>query len=147
MAEFNESGTVKNAWPEYFNSPSRLAFEGLNVDTTVPNVYFQDPSLPGESPPLNPGNPEDVWVYGDGNDNVLGIPKRGLWHFNRLNPGWPELLGKGYKEAIDTIVSEEYGIQVVYGPEGFPRIQDFNLRRVFVDVDKAGNVAVIPKLG
>ncbi|KAG6546133.1 hypothetical protein Mapa_012167 [Marchantia paleacea] len=110
-------------------------------------VQFKLPTSAEDSPPINPGNPEDVWVYGDGNGNVLGIPKRGTWHYNRSSPGWPELLGRPYKEAIETIVSEEVGVNVIYGPEGFPHTKNIDLRRVWLDVDKIGNVAIVPNLG
>lgn len=35
------------------------------------------------SPPFFAGEANGVWLYTDGNDKVLGVPSRGLWHFNR----------------------------------------------------------------
>lgn len=77
------------------------------------------------------------------------ISELGLWShlFTGLRPGWPELVGVYYKTAIDTIVSEEIGVRVVYGPEEIARPSNFVITRVFVVVDKAGNVALVPTRG
>ncbi|KAL3675712.1 hypothetical protein R1sor_025660 [Riccia sorocarpa] len=141
--DFNETGTIKNAWPEYETrnvDEVRQELEGQGI-----RVFVQEPS--NGSPPFFPGEEEDVWLYTDGNNQVLGIPVRGTWHPNRIQPGWPELVGTGFEKAAEIITAEQIGITVVYGPEGFPRTKDFNLRRVFLDVDSVGIVALIPKLG
>ncbi|BBN19119.1 hypothetical protein MPTK1_8g08040 [Marchantia polymorpha subsp. ruderalis] len=54
-------------------------------------------------------------------------------------------MGIGYEEAIDKRNPDEHGFQVDNGPTGFPRADDVTFRRVLVDVEKAGNVAVVPK--
>ncbi|BBN19622.1 protein MpPR6c [Marchantia polymorpha subsp. ruderalis] len=144
---FNENGKVQNAWVEYLGTSTLEAVDRLSAVSSIPNVYTQGPMSAEDSPPINPGNPEDVWVYDSGLDTVLGIPKRGTWHYNRASPGWPELLGRPYKEAIETIVSEEVGVNVIFGPEGFIRIMNIDIRRVWLDVDKNGNVAKVPRLG
>ncbi|KAL3675713.1 hypothetical protein R1sor_025661 [Riccia sorocarpa] len=141
--DFNKTGIIKNAWPEY---------ESRNVDEVRQEleaqgvrVFVEEPR--DGSPPTFPGAEEDVWLYTDGNKQILGVPIRGIWHPNRLQPGWPELVGYGFEKAAETITAEQIGIKVVYGPKGFTRTADFNLRRVFLDVDSVGNVALTPRLG
>ncbi|BBN19317.1 protein MpPR6a [Marchantia polymorpha subsp. ruderalis] len=144
---FNENGKVQNAWVEYLRTSTQEAVDSLSAVSSIPNVFTQGPMSAEDSPPINPGTPEDVWVYDDGDGTVLGIPKRGTWHYNRRSPGWPELLGRPYKEAIETIISEEVGVNVIFGPAGFGRIKNIDIRRVWLDVDKNGNVAIVPRLG
>ncbi|KAG6543745.1 hypothetical protein Mapa_014929 [Marchantia paleacea] len=138
-----ETGTIKNAWPEY---------EGLNVYEVKKLLEDQGVSVQIEpprdgSPPFFAGEPNGVWLYTDGNDRVLGVPSRGLWHFNRLRPGWPDLVNIAFKKAAEIITQEQVGVEVVYGPKNFPRTKDFSPNRVFLDVDKYGNVAFTPRLG
>ncbi|KAL2607855.1 hypothetical protein R1flu_026428 [Riccia fluitans] len=140
---FNKTGSFKNAWPEYERQNidevrTELEKQGVRVFVEEPRDF---------SPPVYPGKEEDVWLYTDGANKVLGIPVRGIWHPNRLKPGWPELVGYGFEMAAETITAEQIGVTVIYGPKGFPRTLDLRLRRVFLDVDSIGNVAVSPKLG
>lgn len=67
--------------------------------------------------------------------------------YSGLRPGWPDLVNIAFKKAAEIITLEQVGVQVVYGPKNFPRTKDFSLKRVFLDVDQYGNVALTPKLG
>ncbi|KAG0556457.1 hypothetical protein M758_11G053500 [Ceratodon purpureus] len=143
---FHLQGHEKDAWPELLHATLEDALLNLKKDGLVENVFVQPPS--SGVPPPNPGSTSDVWLYVDGDGGaVYEIPKRGTWHPNRLNPGWPELVGKDYKAAISKITEDYLGVTVIYGPKGFMRIQDFRLDRVWLDVNPNGTVAGVPSIG
>lgn len=64
-----------------------------------------------------------------------------------LSPGWPDLAGKDYKAAISKITQDYLGVTVIYGPKGYMRIQDFQLDRVWLDVNPNGMIAGVPAIG
>lgn len=78
------AGHEKDAWPELLHSTLDDALTSLKSSGMVENVYVQPPS--SGSPPANPGTSTDVWLYTDGNGAVYEIPKRGVWHPNRMRP-------------------------------------------------------------
>ncbi|KAL2610157.1 hypothetical protein R1flu_028730 [Riccia fluitans] len=144
----NAFAKIQEAWPE---------FEGENIHDVqkqlemkgVKALIHDGSTTP---PPSSIGTDaavwiQDVWLYPGLEDQVLGIPARGRWHPDRAKTGWPELVGTPFKEAAKIITAEQLGVKVVYGPEGFIRLQDYRLDRVFLDDDKTGNVALVPRLG
>ncbi|KAG6554831.1 hypothetical protein Mapa_003414 [Marchantia paleacea] len=143
---FKKFGLEKKAWPEFTGKDAKQAFDEITKSGIVKNVYIQKPD-PKDGQNLHGGNVDDVWIYTDGEGLVVGIPQRGDWHPNRINPGWVDLKGVNYEEAMKTILDEETGVQVHFGPQGFIRTDDFVLTRVFLEVDKDGKVAEIPRLG
>ncbi|BBM96821.1 hypothetical protein MPTK1_1g00980 [Marchantia polymorpha subsp. ruderalis] len=148
---FGKAGLVKRAWPE-------LRFESVDVakaklrQSGVMNIYVLPPGAdpaPTGFAVVN-GTDQDVWLYPTGPsdlDILYEIPGRGLWHHNRLDPGWPELVGQEYLTAIDQITNDILGVTVLYGPAGQPRMLDLRLDRVYVDVTASGTVATIPFVG
>eukprot|EP00246_Nothoceros_aenigmaticus_P000771 TRINITY_DN10_c0_g4_i1.p1 TRINITY_DN10_c0_g4~~TRINITY_DN10_c0_g4_i1.p1 ORF type:complete len:148 (+),score=6.68 TRINITY_DN10_c0_g4_i1:243-686(+) len=142
----NQTGSVKNAWPEYRGQhvdkvKSGLEASGQNSDDI--SVWGPGP----ESPPLIPGTDKSIWLYTTFADIVYHIPVRGKWHENRAGAGWPDLVGVKAEDAITQIFAEVIGITIVYGPTGFPRTEDLRWDRVFLDVGKDGNVELTPKIG
>ncbi|KAL2610178.1 hypothetical protein R1flu_028751 [Riccia fluitans] len=143
------TGTIQSAWPEYqgqniYDVQKQLEANGVKAfisdgTTALPTSTSTDGD---DSVCL-----DDVWLYPGSGDLVLGIPARGPRHADRVNIGWPELVGTPFQKAAKFITAEQLGVKVVYGPEGFGRTKDYRLDRVFLDVGKDGNVALIPKLG
>lgn len=64
-----------------------------------------------------------------------------------VDPGWPELVGEEFDDAVEDILEEVVGATVVYGPVGFPRTKDYRTDRVFVEVGDDGKIATTPKIG
>ncbi|KAL2610150.1 hypothetical protein R1flu_028723 [Riccia fluitans] len=146
-SELITAGTVKNAWPEFQGGDVQEVQEQLKAQGVT--VFLQEPHESTAEPPTDQGTAQDVWLYTNGGDGaqVQGIPVRGTWHPNRIQPGWPELVGTGFEKAIEMITVEQIGVKVVYGPDGFPCDKMIDRHRVFLDIDTHGNVARIPKLG
>jgi hypothetical protein len=60
---------------------------------------------------------------------------------------WPEVEGLPSEAAKQKILADRPDVQVVVLPDGSVVTTDFNDKRVRVFVDKAGNVAKVPKIG
>ncbi|XP_024380203.1 uncharacterized protein [Physcomitrium patens] len=142
---FTLFGCEKDAWPELLHTTVGDALSAINTAGIVKNVYVQPPS--SGLPPANMGTPADIWVYTDGADIVYEIPKRGLWHPNRVAPGWPDLAGLDCVAGMNSIKQDYLGVTIVYGPKGFMHIQDFQKDRVWVDINPDGTIAAIPAIG
>ena len=60
---------------------------------------------------------------------------------------WPEVEGLPSEAAKHKILADRPDVQVVVLPDGSYVTTDFNDKRVRVFVDKADNVAKVPKIG
>lgn len=144
-APYIPSGRDKDAWPELLNMEVDAAINILNSSGLVQNIYVQPPS--SGPAPANLGKTTDVWIYTDGSV-VYETPRRGVWHANRLIPGWPEVSGMSYKSAIAKIKADYLGVTVVYGPKSAVfRTADLRMDRVYVDINPDSTVAGIPSVG
>ncbi|XP_024362195.1 uncharacterized protein [Physcomitrium patens] len=138
------SGRDKDAWPELLHEDWEVAKAALESSGFVQNVYVQHP---GGSRPANIGSPADIWLYTDGS-TTYEIPRRGVWHPNRLVPGWPELTGTFYTAAIAKIKSDYLGVTVIYSPKGSPvYTTEIRMDRVIVSINSTdGTVLGVPSV-
>ncbi|CAK9228794.1 unnamed protein product [Sphagnum troendelagicum] len=144
VAVFNETGSDKDSWPELLFANITEALQVITESNFVPHVYVQPPD--SGTPPAQNGTSQDLWIYTDGLI-VYEIPKRGVWHPNRLSPGWPDLVGKEHELAMQQIHCDVMGLTIMYGPKGFFRVGDVSLSRVWLDINPDGTVAYVPSIG
>lgn len=60
---------------------------------------------------------------------------------------WPEVVGKTFEEAEETIKNDNSELDVRRVPEGTPVTRDFNPERVLVYVDDENKVIKPPSVG
>lgn len=82
-ASIGSLGHEKDAWPELLHATLNYALLTVKNSELVENVYVQAPS--SGMPATIQGTTKDVWLYVDGDGGAIyEIPKRGMWHPNRM---------------------------------------------------------------
>lgn len=64
-----------------------------------------------------------------------------------INPGWPELKGVNYKDAMKVIMNDMPGVHVDYGPLRRRQPKGMQINRVVLYIDDNEKVARIPTVG
>ncbi|CAN6328587.1 unnamed protein product [Urochloa humidicola] len=67
--------------------------------------------------------------------------------YNHTKTSWPELLGLPGKVAKQKILADRSDVTVDVLPYGSVVTEDYDIHRVRVFVNKAGNVEEVPKIG
>ncbi|KAG0558371.1 hypothetical protein M758_10G020800 [Ceratodon purpureus] len=148
----NPTGIHKRTeWPEMLHKNLTAIFEHF-METLGSHhhfdfgIFIQKPLPKVQHRPQNEKD-SDVWLYLTHDDIVYEIPRHGRWHPNRINPGWPELKGVHYKDAIQVIMHDMPGVLVDYGPLKRLKPKGTEINRVVLYIDDNEKVARVPNVG
>lgn len=64
-----------------------------------------------------------------------------------INPGWPELKGVHYRDAIKIIMNDMPGVHVDYGPSRRRKPKGRKINRVLLYVDDDEKISRVPTVG
>ncbi|CAL4893023.1 unnamed protein product [Urochloa decumbens] len=67
--------------------------------------------------------------------------------YNHTKTAWPEVKGLPGEVAKQKILADRSDLEVIVVPYGSVVTDDYDINRVRVFVNKAGNVAEVPKVG
>ncbi|XP_024400917.1 uncharacterized protein [Physcomitrium patens] len=140
----------RTEWPELLhkNMSAVWALFWNTLDEADPDfsMFLQRP-LPSEQNRPQHDEESDVWFYLTRDDIIYEIPRHGRWHPNRVCPGWPELKGVHYRDAVKIIKDDMPGVLVDYGPLRRRKPKGTQINRVVLYVDEEEKVARIPHVG